>query len=273
MIQSIQPGRNGTHPDPEPLKYISASTVKLYLSCPLKYWFRKVLKIPEPVSPAFHLGKSVHSGLQHFHKARWRGESHDKEAVLKAFSEAFNDPAEAAEYNTEEDRQKNHEKGLRVVEAYLDSDHARMEETPLGVEVQLEEDLPGLPCPVLGYIDLVRQNSVPVDYKTCASTPNLELESFQHELQLTLYQMLIESATGERVEGRELVFLTKTKVPRVVVHRLMPATEREKQRALDMCSAALEGIKAERYHPVPGMQCSFCAYRAKCAQWTKGGVA
>ena len=61
---------------------------------------------------------------------------------------------------------------------------------------------------------------MPVDFKTCASTPDLELEAFNHEIQLTLYQLLIESATGERVDGRELVFLVKTKTPKVIVNRL-----------------------------------------------------
>lgn len=270
MIQSIEPGRNGTHPKPPSLYHISASTVKLYLSCPLKYWFKKVLLLPEPASPAFHLGKSVHSGLQHFHRARWRGEDHDKETVLKAYSEAFEAPGEGAEYKDQAEREKTHEKDLSIVEAYLDSDHAKMPDIPLGVEVRLEEDLPDLPSPVLGYIDLVREGNVPVDYKTCASTPNLEQEAFQHELQLTLYQLLIESATGERVGGRELVFLVKTKKPRVIVHRMMSATEREKQRALDMSMAALDGIYHERFHPQPGMQCSWCSFRSECSQWTGG---
>lgn len=271
MIAIPESGRNGTQPEVPSLEHISASTVKLYLSCPLKFWYKKVLQLPEPVSPAFHLGKSVHSALQHFHRARWRGESHDRDTVSKAYSAAFEAPEEGAEYATEKARENNREKGLRVVEAYLDSDHARMEDIPIGVEVRLEEDLPDLPSPVLGYVDLVRQGNVPVDYKTCASTPDLEMESFQHELQMTLYQMLIESATGERVEGRELVFLVKTKNPKVIVHRLMPATEREKQRALDMCGAAVDGIYHERFHPQPGMQCSYCSFRAECSQW-KGGA-
>lgn len=159
-----------------------------------------------------------------------------------------------------------------MVDAYLNSGHAQMADTSLGVEVQLKERLPNIALPVLGYIDLVRAGNVPVDYKTCASTPNVELEAFQHELQLTLYQMLIESATGETVAGRELVFLVKTKTPKVVVHRLPPASSQQKQRVLGITAAALEGINSERYHPQTGMHCSWCSFRAECARWT-GGVA
>ncbi|WP_158279894.1 PD-(D/E)XK nuclease family protein [Coraliomargarita sinensis] len=78
-------------------------------------------------------------------------------------------------------------------------------------------------------------------------------------------------AAGERVEGRELVFLTKTETPKVIIHRLMPATVREKQRALDMSMAAVDGIYHERFYPQPGMHCSWCSYRAECSLWTEGG--
>ncbi|QYY36720.1 PD-(D/E)XK nuclease family protein [Ruficoccus sp. ZRK36] len=271
MIQPLEHDRNGQQPSTDGLlDHISASTVKLYLTCPLKFWYKKVLKLPEPVSPSLHLGKAVHAALQHFHRARWRGECHERSTVIEAFTQAFNAPEETSVYPDMDTRQTNHDKGIKMVEAYLDSEHGQMTELPLGVEVQLEEDLPVLPSPVLGYIDLVRVGNVPVDYKTCASTPNVQLEAFQHEVQLTLYQLLIESATSEKVEGRELVFLVKTKVPKVIVHRLEPASEREKQRVLDIACAAVDGIYHERFHPQPGMHCAWCSYRSQCAKWTGG---
>jgi hypothetical protein len=46
------------------------------------------------------------------------------------------------------------------------------------------------------YTKLEKQGNVPVDYKTCASTPNLTLESFAHQTQLLLYQILLEENTG-----------------------------------------------------------------------------
>ncbi|WP_309383772.1 RecB family exonuclease [Cerasicoccus frondis] len=268
MIQAIDTSGNGHGPTCDGLlDHISASTIKLYLTCPLKFWFKKVLLLKEPVSRSLHLGKSVHAALQYFHRARWRGENHDRQTVQEAYSLAFNAPEEAAVYPDDGSRQESQDKGARVVDAYIDSDHARMPEIPLGVEVQLEEDLPVLPSPVLGYIDLVRAGHVPVDYKTCASTPDVELEAFQHELQMTLYQMLIESATNQEVQGRELVFLVKTKKPKVIVHRMKPATEREKERVLDIALAAMDGIYHERFHPQTGMHCGWCSFRSECSKW------
>ena len=255
------------------LDHISASSLKLYLGCSLKYYFKKVLKLQEPTSPSLHLGKAVHAGLQTFHLGRWRGKSHDLQTILEAYERALieqekDDPVEFKEG----EREKLIATGKNVLNAYLQSEHAKMSDIPLGVEVKLEEDFPELPSPLLGYVDLVRRGNVPVDFKTCASTPDVELEAFNHELQLTAYQLLIEEATGEEVEGRELVFLVKTKTPKVIVHRIPPATEQDKDRFWSIAQAAVDGIYNERFYPQPGMACSWCSFREQCKNWSGGGA-
>lgn len=60
-LKSIQLPDSTSEPSPKgaPLQHISASTVKLYLTCPLRFWFKKVLLLPEPASATLHLGKAV----------------------------------------------------------------------------------------------------------------------------------------------------------------------------------------------------------------------
>jgi len=97
MIQPIKPSSNGqcrvialpVQSSDGALHHISASSLKLYLSCSLKYYFKKILKLEEPTSPAFQLGKAVHAGLQAYHLGRWRGESHEEVTVLEAYNKAF----------------------------------------------------------------------------------------------------------------------------------------------------------------------------------------
>jgi putative RecB family exonuclease len=280
MISPLKPGSNGQckvvalpmQSSDGALTHISASSLKLYLGCSLKFYFKKILKLPEATSPAFQLGKAVHAGLQAFHLGRWRGSLHDEQTVLEAYHRAFleQEATDPVEYKSGE-RDKLLEKGETILKAYLDSDHAKMPDIPLGVEVKLEEAFAELPSPLLGYVDLVRAGNVPCDFKTCAATPNVELEAFNHELQLTAYQLLIEAATGEPVEGRELVFLVKTKTPKVIVHRLPPATEHDKARFWSIAQAAVDGIYHERWFAQPSLACSWCSFRKECSQWTGGG--
>lgn len=273
MIQVLEQGANGTSEIPKASNcnlpdHISASSLKNYLGCSLRYYFGKVLGLPQPASPSLHLGKAVHAGLERFHAGRWRGESHGSVTVIEAFRGAFNalEQDEPVQFKSGE-RDKLLQTGENVLKAYLESDHAALNEIPKGVEVRLEAEFEKLPTPLLGYVDLVRNGNVPVDFKTCAATPNIELEAFQHELQLTAYQILIEEATGEPVEGRELVFLVKTKTPKIIVHRLPPADADAKSRFWSLAQAAIDGIENERFYPQSGMHCSWCSFREECSQW------
>ncbi len=254
------------------LDHISPSALKDYLGCSLRFYFRRVLGLPEPTSTALVFGKAVHEALQAFWLARWRDGDTAPETITHAFQEAFErfQTVDSLEIK-EVDREKLLTKGKALVLAYLDSDHAKQEVIPAGVEVRLEEDFASLPSPILGYIDLVLPGLMPVDYKTVASTPNVELEAFQHELQLTAYQLLIESATGQKVTSREIVYLVKTKEPRIIVNRMPPADKAAIARFWTIAERAVKGIYEENWYPQPGMHCSWCSYRQQCLNWSGKG--
>jgi putative RecB family exonuclease len=268
---SIQPVRP---PKPFVLDHVSPSSMKTYFGCSLRFYYEKVRQLPRPVSSSLHLGKAVHEGLRAFHLARWRGGDTGEGAILAAYQTAFaaleveEGPVEWSEPSEKADALTS---GERVIRAYLASDHARLEGKPLGVEVVLHDTLPGLDLPLTGVIDLVRPGYVPVDFKTAAATPgNLEVESFLHEIQLVAYQLLLEAATGEAVTALELVYLVKTKSPKVLVHRVPPADETRKQRFTALANAYVAGVRAERFHPQPGVHCAWCSFRSECRAW-KGG--
>jgi len=242
------------HPSkPFVLNHVSPTSMKTYFSCSLRFYFEKVQQLPKPVSPSLHLGKAVHAGLRAFHLARWRDGDPSESAVLAAYQTAFVELEQGegpVEWSEPTERSETLATGERVIRAYLTSDHARVEGKPLGVEVALSDSVPGLDLPLTGVIDLVRLGHVPVDFKTVASTPSdLDLESFLHEAQLTAYQLLLEAAIGAPVTALELVFLIKTKNPKILVHREPPADEARKQRFIALANAYIAGVRAKRFHP------------------------
>lgn len=249
--------------------HISPTAAKAYLACSLKFYFERVLRLPSPTSPSLHLGKAVHAALQRFHLALWRGEDHSPEAVSEFFTEAFESLEKdegPVRWTKRATRDKSREDGLRVVAAYLDSPEC-LDAPPKAVEVFLSEPIDGLSVPLTGAMDLVRGDLVPVDFKSAAAKPDPAMAAFEHELQLVSYQLMLESATGESPPGLELVFLVKTKVPQVIRVRVPPADERRKTRVVRLLETAVAGITAGRFHPQPGMHCSWCAYRAECSAW------
>ena len=172
-------------------------------------------------------------------------------------------------FEDEDAREKARLDGLRVVAAYLDSPEA-MTEKPRAVEVLLKENIPGLSVPLTGAMDLVEGNFTPVDFKSAAAKPDKDNAAFDHEIQLVSYQLLMEIATGRVPPSLDLVFLVKTKTPQVIRVSSPSADAHRKRRVIALLETAVQGIAARRYHPQPGMQCSWCQYKNECMAWLPG---
>jgi len=254
--------------------HISATAARSYLACGLRFCFERVACIAKPVAPALHLGKAVHAGLRYLHSAIWRGGDASPAAVERAYGDAF-DGLQADEgpvaFDGNEDRDKTRKDGLRLLAAYIESGEMP-KERPRGVEVSLEETVPGLDVPLCGTIDLVCHDLKIVDFKTAASRPDPGQAAFDAELQLVGYQILLEAAIGQPPPGMELVHLVKTKTPQVIRVSVPPADRHRKDRAIAMLDTAVNGIAEGRFNPSPGMQCGWCAYRDECSAWTGGAA-
>jgi len=250
-------------------EHISPSAAKSYLGCSLMFYFERVARIRKKTAVALHLGKVVHAALQVFHIARWRGGDDSPEAVAAAYEKSFTDLERdegPVNFKDEVEREKARLDGLRVVAAYLDSPEA-MNEKPRAVEVLLKENIPGLSVPLTGAMDLVEANYTPVDFKSAATKPDKDNAAFDHEIQLVSYQLLMEIATGQVPPSLDLVFLVKTKTPQVIRVSSPPADARRKRRVITLLETAIQGIASNRYHPQPGMHCSWCQFKNECMRW------
>jgi putative RecB family exonuclease len=249
--------------------YISPTAAKSYLSCSLMFYFERVACLQKRTTVSLHLGKSIHAALQAFHLARWRGSDDSPDTVASAFEKAFvrlEREEGPVNFKSDDDRTKAREDGLRVIAAYLDSPEA-LKGKPRAVEVMLREELPGLSVPLTGALDLVEGDFTPVDFKSAAAKPDPAHAAFDHEIQLVSYQLLLEAATGEVPRSLDLVFLVKTKTPQVIRVKSPPADAHRKRRVTTLLETAVEGIASDRFHPQPGMQCSWCQFRNECAAW------
>lgn len=271
-LVSPDAGSRCTAPAADYPEHISPTAAKSYLGCSLRFYFERVLRLPRPTSPALHLGKAVHAALQRFHLALWRGEDHRSATVadflLDAFRQLERDEGPVS-WTATATREKCLADGERVVAAYLASPEV-LAEMPRAVEVFLSERIAGLSVPLTGAMDLVRRDLTPVDFKSAAARPDPQQAAFDHELQLVAYQLMLESATGEKPPGLDLMFLVKTKVPQVIKVSVPPADRHRKERVVRLLDTAVEGIASGRFHPQPGMHCSWCQFRSECAAWLPG---
>ncbi len=270
MIAHASPARFASGPSAVTLpEHISPTAAKSYLSCSLMFYFERVACLRKKTTVSLHLGKSIHAALQVFHLARWRGGDDSLEAAANAFEEAFarlEREEGPVNFKSDDDRTKARQDGLRVIAAYLNSPEIPKEK-PRAVEVMLREQLPGLSVPLKGAMDLIESDFTPVDFKSAAAKPDTGHATFDHEIQLVSYQLLLEAGTGEVPRSLDLIFLVKTKVPQVIRLKSVPADTHRKRRVISLLETAVEGIATNRFHPQPGMQCSWCQFRNECAAW------
>jgi putative RecB family exonuclease len=253
----------------DPLAYLSASRLKSFLTCRLKFYFERVLGLKAPSSPNLQIGKAVHAGLQHFHTARWRGDDASLKPVLAAYRKAYSEleAGDPVDYGSK-DRENSIATGERVLLAYLDSILTEDPRRICGVEVYLRSENVGLPLPLVGVLDLVRDGPAPIDFKTVGASPDLNHEAWANEIQLTCYHLLLADATGETPDHGELVYLVKTKTPKVIRHELPAVTDTQLDRLKALSAAYVAGITREEFYPSAGMHCRWCAFRSDCAAWS-----
>ncbi len=274
MTALLSPPRKPAQPSGDHLtSVVSASRLNCFHSCRLKFYFRYVLEISKPATAALFLGKAVHSALQQWSTARWRGLPHDAETIKSGFLTNWvtSQEEEPVRWKANEDTER--EKAWGLVEMYLRETSIPAEENPEAVEVRVEADLArhGLPT-ILGFIDLVRPGGRIVDFKTSATTPQDDQAIHRNETQLTAYGLLYREATGKPESGFELHHLVKTKTPKLVVTEAPATTESQRTKLFRLIDSFVDGVEREDYVPSPGLQCSFCEFFNECAAWKGGGA-
>ena len=245
---------------------VSASRLNCWLQCRLRFYFRYVLKITKPKTAALHYGSVVHLVLQQWNMARWRKQPFEIGKLRQVFDTGWADQGQI-DWDGEETEQKT--SAWNVLERYFTDTPIKANELPEAVEVPAEADLNKHGLPVLiGVLDLVRSGGRIVDFKSTGKTPDSESALHQNGLQLDCYSVLYREAAGRREAGRELHYLIKTKVPKVVITGTGPMQDSQQTRLFRVMEDYMEGLEHERFVPAVGLQCAGCEYQANCRSWS-----
>jgi putative RecB family exonuclease len=246
---------------------VSASRLRCWQQCRLKFYFRYVRAIRKPVTAPIHIGKVVHAVLQMWNMARWRREPFQIERFQKFFESDWQkrQVKDAVNWDSEEAEQRTGT--WTMLQTYFDQTPIQAEERPEAVEVPAEAQLPGLPK-LVGILDLVRAGGRIVDFKTTGKTPDSDKAEHLHEMQLSCYGVLYRDATGNKESGFELHHLVKLKTPKLIVTSLPPMSETQQTRLFRSVESYVEGLERRDFVPSPGFQCSACEYFNECRQWT-----
>ncbi|MHB1467862.1 MAG: RecB family exonuclease [Solirubrobacteraceae bacterium] len=228
---------------------LSASDVQTYRSCPLRYKFARVLRIPADPTLNQRFGIAVHQVLERYH-ADGGGEQQKLLALL-------DDCWHRAGFSESEQEQALRSKARSALRRY----HARLDahaSTPLWFERSFAFRLGR--HHVRGRVD--RVDRLPdgtyelIDYKT--GRPRSE-EQLREDIQLSLYALAARECWQlERSRESYYYLLDDEKVP-------LPDGGPGLEWVRETVSEVGDAIMQERFEPTPSkVACSICDYRIAC---------
>ena len=247
---------------------VSASRLSTWQRCRLQFYFRYVAGIHKAPSPAQHIGGTIHTVLERWNLARWRGIQLSENELKQTFAQAWTiwQEGEQIEWNGEEEKSRS--AAWNVLQHYLRNTPITAHEKPEAVEVGVEAELSTHGLPILvGVIDLVRSGGRIVDFKTSARTPDPKMLAHRSETQTSTYGVLYREATGAKENGIELHHLIKTNKPKLVVNEFGPVSEAQITRLFRVIEAYVNGLQREDFVPSPGLQCGSCEFFQEFRAW------
>ena len=282
-VGPVEPGRE---PVEGPLS-LSFYQVDDYLTCPLKYKYVHVLRVPIAPHHSIVYGSALHQAVQEFHRRQARGYLMTEEELLEAFDRAWSNEGFLTREH-EEARLTAGRAALRrfredqlrpgtVVPAYverefsfsLDGDRIRGRMDRVDIERLPENATEARAAGGAGQLADAVAPALPglhpervtiTDYKSSdVRDPVRARERARESLQLQIYAMAYQAETGRLPDALQLWFLESGLVGRVEVD------EKRLVRARESIRRAAGGIRARRFEATPDyLACGYCAFRDIC---------
>jgi hypothetical protein len=254
------------------IEYLSYSSINLYLTCG-ESWRRKyLLKQAQPSSPALIFGSAVHGTVEQVIETN--AAPHTATASLVDFwpgvwSSKMEEEGHKVEWGADSPEQHFNE-GIRLlgspdVQRMVDHIEPMIDNTGVFIERKVILNVPGVPVPIIGYIDLVTADGVPGDFKT--SSTKWTQDKAEGEIQPLFYLAALHQA-GHTVPGNRFrhYVVTKTKKPeaQIVEHS---HTWSEIFWLYELIRRVWDGISREVFTVNPGAWLcgpKYCAYWGDC---------
>lgn len=232
---------------------ISASQVEVYESCPLKYKFQYVYRIPVPPNHALTFGIVVHAVLREIARLNRGGKKVTIEDALSLYEKFWS--GDGFESKAHEERQKI--RGRELIVNYLENNPNILNKAPLFFEEPFRLRFDNIT--VNGRIDRVDRDGgliLVTDYKT--GSPK-DQKFADDDLQLSVYALALNEVFNLHADRLALSYLEGP------VDRRTTRTPEELAKAKERLKSAMEGIQKRYFTATPGpFVCQYCPFKRIC---------
>lgn len=259
--------------------HLSATQLALFATCPEKFRRRYVLGERTPAGAALVLGGAVGKTIELHLLDKIGGQ--DSAPIDEVFGQSLADKVDDAGeviWGPDESYNKTQATGLALVETWARDVAPAIQ--PVAVEHKVELRIPGLPIPIIGYVDIVEQART-IENKTAGRKPNRGEPKPDWIIQGWIYRAALglphEWHCGIKtqkpywitpsVEGGESLRVEWDTRLEQLAHRLIGNRARQIHVMYALYGPDepwLDGIDHEMYGNSP---CGYCSYKPTCSWW------
>lgn len=237
---------------------LSFSQVDDYLTCPLRYRFKHVMRIP--VLPHHNLvfGRVLHNTIHFYLKTIMMGRKMSEDDLIQAYEERWvNEGFLSREH--EEMRKRAGERAMRLFFRRQESSH----QLPRFLEKRFKMPLGGVQFSGRwDRVDYLDEGAVIIDFKATAVKNHKDADRMAREsLQMDMYAFSFVNTQDFPLLETQLYFLESD----IIGHA--EKGEKEFKKAEDLIIQAEHGIRKQDFHAQPDWHsCSFCDFRTICPE-------
>ncbi|MFA5158652.1 MAG: ATP-dependent DNA helicase [Patescibacteria group bacterium] len=239
----------------EKILRLSRQQIDDYYSCPKKFYFAHIIKIPLLENQQLMYGTAIHAALDHYFARKIAGEKLSSEQLLSDYRNAFRNIG----FISRDQEELRFKQGMDTLSRFYDEDRAD-QTTPSKVE-EVFEFLEGNVC-VKGRFDLIYQDGKSAEIRDFKTTDVREQKDadgrIKKSTQMMIYALAWKNKYGV-IPKTTLYFIE----PNLKGERTFSETDLSSTK--QMISEVEQGIRKNDFTAVPdNFQCKYCPYRDIC---------
>jgi DNA helicase-2/ATP-dependent DNA helicase PcrA len=264
-IERFSPPKASQKIEPSPipedkLVHLSYYHIDDYLTCPLKYKYVNILRVPIMEHHTVIYGRAMHEAVSKYFQYRMSGKEMELADLLAIFRESF-DPRG---FLDEKHQKERCHKGEQALIEFFHAEEKRKSE-PLFIEKAFSFILGK--NKITGRFDRVdkeKEGAIIMDFKTSEIKTQKEADKRVREsLQLKLYALAYETIFGELPRGLALYFLESG------IIGLTEVEDADLEEVKEKIEEVSKGIRSQDFPARPTyMACTYCAYNQICPSAT-----
>jgi len=257
-----------------PKEYISYSQIRLYKSCPRKYYYYYVEKRTSPVKDKVFLGVVFHAVVEHYFEKKIAGKDITTDRLLEVFAERFESlrGQQEIDWETPQSPNETHKRGIAFVKYFMREVAPTID--PLMVEKELWAELPGMDVKLRGVIDLVETDFSITDFKTTTAKWSKSRIRGSY-LQMVIYRYLFEKAFGDVISQLKFKIIYSKKATNIKHQEVVVKAgdvDCDYTQMIDIIKFVVESIQKEVFYKNENYSCGFCEFKDFCKSDTRESV-